>query len=336
MIRVVYILMGIAFLGLLGVQPVQAESDNQDRFLNETFEQFQLRKDSGGYAILPDLHVGDVLYLPVTALTRGQLGIDVVNLRTKISDRERLGDITPLKHGRYKLNRDNGRSDIPLDDPINVNLGPEGLIVIDDGTHDYYSAVHLGAETVPVRIIEDGRLNADGSVRTLLEFWVNLKNRSRVFLDDSPEQLAARAPQFDEIVNFPDRQLVTLLALKISTLTPDGIIVSVPNPNAVWMKIDSSIPFVEFLIARILGRAGLHYDPKWGDKVPPRIVRRARGILLEAQRIGEPEFVKAIPILKSHKQVEDLSSHGGHSDALVRFVRAFLTQESCEAALQGE
>lgn len=239
---------------------------------------------------------GAASFLPLQLMIRGQDEISVDNVLRKLRDREESGDIrVDPSSGRWLLRNDEGRSAVPIDDPIQVIKGPQGYVIV-DGHHDFFLALFTGAKTIAVHVRED--LSTLSPVR----FWTSLKERKLIYLTHTPEELADQPPKLESVRDNPNRYLAGLLALKVKLGSglEAGTIRDVKGAeDPAWIKVDDSVPFIEFAIAAVLGEAGIRYDSQWGAAVPAEIIAAARVALQRAQVSGQHPLLSSIPVLTS-------------------------------------
>jgi len=265
-----------------------------DTFLNRTFSNWDLMQKSASPQV-------ETPFFPLQGLIRGQDAVSVQNIISeKYSTRLANKDFTwNATQNRWSFAYDGGRSVVPATDPIIGIRGPQGIVII-DGHHDLVLSVFLGAKTIPVQIKEDL------SKLSPLEFWQNLKQRNLVYLKDDAKALASALPQMTRMQDSPNRYLATLLAMKVLTqeVENDQLKVSSINKskNSIWIKLNQSVPFIEFHIAKILSDAGIRYDAKWGKDLPVEIVEQARCALLDAKLSGGYPQLKRIAILDSSQE----------------------------------
>lgn len=225
----------------------------------------------------------------------GQDEVSVDNTKAKIEERQAQKDI--LKPAdRWILSHDGGKSAVPLTDPIEVIRGPMGYVIA-DGHHDFLLSLHVGAQTIAVKV------KADYSQMQPEAFWEKLKKENLTYLKRSPKSLAITLPSPAEFLDRPNRYLASLLALKVNAQETKGQIQILGQraPNSpVWVKLNNSLPFIEFHLADRLDRAGVRYDASWGKKIPPEAIEAAREALMPYQKeLG-------VPLLESEAQAQAL------------------------------
>ena len=257
-----------------------------------------------------------VSFVPLRSLIRGQDQISIDNiLFEKLAERQKNQDIVlDAQAQTWELKNDLGRSSVPLADPILGIRGPQGILVI-DGHHDLFLGLYVGAQSIAINVKEDL------SSLSPIEFWKTMKQRNLVYLPQDAESLAKSPPEMMKVRDNPNRYLATLLALKVATDSSPNLSTGALEIKAVkgakvpvWIKLNNSIPFVEFFVARILSDAGIFYDASWGRTVPDAVIERARVAMLAARTSGKYPQLKGlsgaeIPLIESHDDA--LKAAGG-------------------------
>jgi hypothetical protein len=262
-------------------------------------------------------------YVPIRVLLRAQDEISVDNILAKLADRQAAKDLKWDDHAdHWQLNHDHGRSSVPLNDPISVVKGPQGFVVT-DGHHDLFLALYVGAKSISIVVKEDL------SALSALKFWEVLKSRRLSLMTASPEALSIAPPKMEDIRDNPNRYLASLLALKVKAKLKKGS-AEIGNvkgtPDAVWIKVNDSVPFVEFYIATALSEAGIHYESSWGKSVPADIIEKARKTILIASKSGLHPELESIPVLEDLPAAAE-AFKGKH------FLKDILEQQLMEAAV---
>lgn len=249
---------------------------------------------------------GQSAYVPMNELIRGQDEISVDNTRAKLSERINAQDLSyDSNQKKWQLNHDGGRSTCVLADPIDVVRGPNGYVIV-DGHHDYYLALYVDAKTIPIRVVDDL------SALSPLEFWRELKARQLVFLKETAEKLALKDPDNGMVGDFPNRYLAGLIALKAAYKTDlqTGALAVVAQksgtPEPVWIKVNESIPFIEFYIAHALADAGIFYDAHWGTKIPQHVLHAARQALIAERASGRYPLLSSIPLITTDQDARTM------------------------------
>lgn len=245
---------------------------------------------------------GATEFVPMGAFVRGQEQISVDNTLAKFEEKIALGDLSPASSTKgWKLHHDGGRSSVPLNDPIlaykgRVNATGRVGLVIADGHHDFFLGLYAGSQTIAAEVKEDlSHLSAE-------EFWAELKRRNLVNLRATPAELAKNPPKMMGVTDNPNRVLASYLALKTAAdvdQTPIQITKVKSAKNPVWVKLNNSVPFIEFYIADALTDAGIHYNPSWGPAIPDSVAEQARVALVKAQKSGKYPQLAGVPIIES-------------------------------------
>lgn len=291
----------IAFFGMMTVQPSLASAaqiGGNETWIAKAAAAFSGLSAGKAHALreLSRLKVGQRGSVPLAGLILGQDEISIDNIKQKYEDRLGAGDFSvDPSSDAFRLAYDHGRSVVPPSDPISVVKGPSGAVIV-DGNHDFILSLNVGAQTIPVEVIEDL------SHLTEREFWAEMKLRRRVLFRKTARQLAKQPPVIQDLVDVPLRFLAGLIAAKVETrIAGHGRrIISVKTPkliSSIWIKENASLPFIEFTIAKVLRAAGLRYDPAWGTNIPSPMIEMARAVLLQAQAMGRVEDLQAVVIL---------------------------------------
>lgn len=236
------------------------------------------------------LRKGDIGFVAMGELVLGQDEISVTNSIDKM--RKQLKESAEWNSEKRILKRlrNDARSTLRKREPIIVVRAPDRdgrpSYVVIDGHHELFAGLYLGSRTAPVEVARDySRL-------TVEQFWRRMKSEHLVFLKRPASSLAQRPPSIEEVVDYPNRYLASLLALKVQ-VAADGemkIKDAAVDTTAVWMKISveaggetkevrATRPFMEFYIGRILEKAGINYRKEWGEEVPESVVNKARKVL---------------------------------------------------------
>lgn len=262
---------------------------------------------------LPTL--GSSGFIQLRDLIRGQDEISIDNIRAKLSEKIADGDLRwDAGSGRWIAAHDQGLSTVPIHDPVQVILGPQGPVIA-DGHHDVFLALFTGAATIAVQVQEDL------SGLTPVQFWEVLKARDLVYLRANARELARKTPEMFQIRDNPNRYLASLLAFKVAARTASGEIEILKTKGArapIWLKLNDSVPFIEFEIARALTEAGIRYESAWKERVPDEVVERSRVALAQARESGRYPLLNRIPILESRQQAVDCAGDGAALKALLR------------------
>ena len=279
------------------------------------------------------LEQGEVSFVSILRLIPGQDQISYLNAFEKLRAKYKKWQVTwDDLENKYKLFFDKGRSLLPQNRPIKVLSSPDGLLIV-DGHHHVVMSLFVGASKIPVYVM--GKIPAL-SIRT----WKRLIERKTVYFKNSaPEILAAKTPKITRLTDNPFRYLASRLALKTKISYKEGLVTvqeKKGSKNALWIKINEGFPFVEFYIAEIIQKAGITFDPKWGEKIPPKICDEIRSALIKASQ--NQEQTQGFPIHKilmidsSEQSIDFLNSN----QKLKNFVIHYLTQHDMPlSVLQG-
>jgi hypothetical protein len=260
---------------------------------------------------------GQVGFVPVTQVWAGQREVSAENARTKLVEGAADYGLV-LKGGNWQLPNDGGKSLLEIGDPLLVVRFKDRYVIV-DGHHHAVMNAFVGGQTIPVKVLHDY------SNMTELELWRTLMQERLVHLpDETPEQIAINRPTLAKLRDNPNRYLASILSAKAELSFKGGEIrvndIKASN-EALWVKINDGVPFVEFMIAAVLTRAGINYDPVWGTNVPREIVDRAREALLQARTRGDFPELDSIIMLESKIQAKKIRKD---EDVLAELVLDFL------------
>jgi|GEM_PF-1854968 len=264
------------------------------------------------------IEVGQVAFVPVEQLWAGQREVSAENARTKLFSSaadyglDRNGD-------SWALPNDGGRSLLEISDPLLVVRFKNRYVIV-DGHHHAVMNAFVGGRTAAVKVLYDF------SSLTESQLWQELLAKRLVHLPgESVESIMQNRPSLASLRDNPNRYLASILGAKVDLSFQSERVrvngVRATN-DALWVKINDGVPFVEFMIAEVLTRAGINYDPDWGDNVPREIVNKSRAALLQARERGDFPELDSIILLESKKQAKKI---GKDEDALADLVRDFLT-----------
>lgn len=291
-------------------------ADSSNVFLRTVLQQWEKLLPVADVDKLPKQ--GEIDFLPIRGLILGQDQISVDNVMAKLEEKKINNDIDwKSKKKEWRLAHNEGHSAVSKLDPIRVVKGPDGYVIL-DGHHDLFLSLYVGADTIAANVEEDL------SNMSREEFWKTLKDRKLVYLKAPLSQLIKRSPRISDVIDNPNRYLASLIALKVGTKEKHGDteIVSVKHMGKpIWIKIDDSVNFIEFHIAKALSDAGIQYQSEWKKDVPKEVVEKIRAVLIEAQASGKYPRLEEIPILPSK------DAHNNSKD-LLKFINHFAT-ESC-------
>jgi hypothetical protein len=242
-----------------------------------------------------ELKVGDITYIPINNLTPGQLRYAQPVVQTKVAGQKKIG-----------LIHDDSKSTLAKTekDAVPVIKAPFGL-VIKDKHHETLAAIRVGAQTVPVHIVDDL------SNLTTEEFWQKAEEKGHVY----PYNLKGERQiptSFADLQDDPNRQFATIISRKcINVGDPVDKILKDGAEYPVWIKILSgdkkTRAFIEFIIADTLYKHGILYTydiEKTKPEKYERLVEQARKVLLEDPVLG----IKVIPEKIRYTEIHDLCS----------------------------
>lgn len=217
---------------------------------------------------------------------------------------------------------DGGNSFYPASEALNVILTDYGLVLL-DGHHGTLTAIFYGTRTLPVRIVADYRGKAASTL------WPELESVGRAHLTSLSGEKKIPPASFAELENDILRYFTALVAYKYFVTSPTEIVATPPSSAALWIKINNSIPFIEFTLADILYKEG------FGAKVTQEtiakkpiesgIVEEARNILLAARSSGHPTL-----------QHIDLFKDSVDAEGVIAQVKAFKPHRRSQATNVAE
>lgn len=229
---------------------------------------------------LADQDNQSVEYVHYQQLHPAQLRYSMLNMKDKANKAIIKGHAIwddAEKTWEYKYN--DGTSILPEDSALPVVKTSFGYVLL-DGHHDVMSSLHLQAEMIPIRVIEDASDLSES------EFWSLAEEKGWSYLYTKDAEKSFPPSSFDVLVDDPNRYFAALVARKFKT-DSDGDYTSKGAEYPLWVKVDKDIPFIEFKIANTLYEAGFIYQPERMG-VPPsaRISEYARKILIAAEIEG--------------------------------------------------
>lgn len=232
------------------------------------------------------LKVGQIEYVPITAITPGQLRYSSLNVQDKVAKAVANKAAEQAGSNGYKLAYNSGTSILNSAVPkevLPVILSPKGLVLV-DGHHDLFSSLKLGAKTVPIKVIDD--LSNTGE-----NFWKIAYSKGYVY----PYNLAREftIPQkFDQLQDDQNRYFAAVTARKClykPDATGNPFTVDQKGPEyPLWLKRDKDVPFMEFMISDVLNKANFTaYKNEMGNTINQDIIEQAREILQKAVARGK-------------------------------------------------
>lgn len=214
-------------------------------------------------------------YIPIKAITPGQLRYSELNVQEKVTAAKKKGTVQTI-HGKNTYAYNNGTS--ILDKPLPIIIAPFGPVLV-DGHHDLLASKELGASTVPVYVM------ADFSSLSPAEFWDHATKKGLVYPYTITKEHKIPT-SFDELTDDPNRFFAALVARKCVKLT-DGTMAATASPKTpladypIWVKFENQIPFIEFKISDVLADAAIFYKNEWGYSVSENFVEAARKALIK-------------------------------------------------------
>lgn len=185
---------------------------------------------------------------------------------------------------KWKLKHDHGKSVYSHRDILPVIRAPFGYVLV-DGHHAVIAGIRFGSKQVPIRVI------ADLSNLSTEEFWREAEQHGYVYLYKIDGKKSLPPEKFTDLQNDPNRYFAGATVRKYYT-DRTGTDASAGAEYPLWIKVDKDTPYIEFMIANALYKAGFTYDDKaHGDNPPKEQIEQARAILEKAHIPG----LKLIP-----------------------------------------
>lgn len=238
------------------------------------------------------MHDDTVEYISISEVFPAQVRYSMLNMKDKANRAIIKGDAVwdeSSSSWEYKFN--DGTSILSEKDALPVVLAPFGYVLI-DGHHDVLSSLHLQAQTVPVKVIEDlSHLSRD-------EFWREAEERGWSYLYRIDGSKALPPTSFHELIDDSNRYFAAITARKF-TSNENGNYTSKGAEYPLWVKVNKDIPFIEFKIANVLFDNGFVYNPDhMGNPPAESVMERARKILLDA----DIEDLRVVPYRIHHEK----------------------------------
>jgi Putative ParB-like nuclease len=215
-------------------------------------------------------------YIAYTKIYPGQIRYASANVQDKVNKAINAGIAKPLplapgssQHFTFAYN--NGTSMLSEKNALPVIIAPFGYVLV-DGHHDLLASISLGAEFIPIKIV------GDLSNLKVEEFWKEAEKRGLVYPYAIGGIYTIPPRSFKDLVDEPNRYFAALLARKCEK-RGDAIGDSRGAEYPVWIKIEKDIPFIEFMIADVLEKYGIHYVYAMGDNPPAALIEKARSVL---------------------------------------------------------
>ncbi len=286
-------LLGISFAAPLVAVEV-AVAGKPERFLETAQQNWQTLADGAVKPRCIRCSKGRTCYVGLETLIPGQDQISIDNAKFKL---QRYLDDDQVQWNKkseaFEFSFNHGTSAVPLKDAIMVIKGPIGYVIL-DGHHEVFVSLYVGAKTIPVHVVDDL------SHLDLHDFWSYLLESKKVYFKRTLDEILFNPPRFTAMIDRPNRYLATLIAYKVQyARAKGGIKIDRARgvARSVWVKLNKSIPFIEFEIADALDDAGLKYNPKWGTEIPDAVIEKIRLSLIKAAKSGKYPHLAQIPIL---------------------------------------
>lgn len=219
-------------------------------------------------------------FVPILHIHPGQVRFSYNNVVDKLTSEGTLYAIFPPNGGDPYLDEknDNGKSFYPESQALNVVLTDFGLVLL-DGHHGTITAIFYGAKTLPVKIV------ADYTGKEVSLVWKELESKGWAHLQSLSGVKKEPPPSFALLEDDILRYFTALVAFKILVNDPSKPEISKPKSTPLWIKINNSIPFIEFILSDVLYKSGFNVTPEMIAKKPmdANIVEGARKILLAAR-----------------------------------------------------
>jgi hypothetical protein len=214
---------------------------------------YQLTKQIQLIIALSKIRLLEPFFLSIDKIHPGQSRYSSKNTDEKVNKILKEGRATfDETSGTWSYKYDDGRSAYSLDNAVPVVLGPDGMILLVDGHHDVMASLAVGAQSIPVKVIENW---TDVPMDT---FWTKAANSGYAYLYDLQGQKRLPPTSFKDLVDDPNRYFAAIAARK---LNEGGTMEnSVGTDYPLWIKIGKDIPFIEFKISDLMIKKGLIYD----------------------------------------------------------------------------
>ena len=248
-------------------------------------------------------------YIPLESLFPAQCRYSCINVAEKIQKIVRRrgsiwntdkGNIRGKWVGKWRK----GTSVFPPVKAFPVIKAKWGYVLI-DGHHHVLAGIALGSTEIPIKIIDDYSSLGKN------EFWNKMELNHYAHLYNLTGNKIDPPSSFSELQDDPNRYFSLLLCRKYSlddiySKKPEGEGAKYP----VWLKIGKDIPFVEFVIADILWKGGIVYDPKYGNDIPEKELEKARELVIKAEIPGlkvvkEKTYLRDITNLDRYVQIAE-------------------------------
>ncbi len=241
--------------------------------------------------------VSGALYCPLNKIHPGQLRYAVLNVDDKIEKALKNNDaVLNAGTNSYSLKYNSGKSSLPLTSALPVIQAQFGYVLV-DGHHDILASIKLGAQEIPIKVVEDlSSLSETG-------FWQEAEKRGLVYLSaiDGTRQIPPAS--FDNLVDDPNRYFAAISARKCDKKDQDPK-TTTGAEYPLWIKVGKDIPFIEFKISDVLNRESIFYFNAMGDNPPAILFTKAR----RALRKNSIQGLKLVTRKTHYTKIANLSS----------------------------
>lgn len=244
----------------------------------------------------PALTKGVPVYLAMQMITPGQLRISSKRVAEKFASSQKKGG----------LRFDNGKSALDISEALPVIKAPFGYVLV-DGHHEFMANRALEGTTVPVKLVDD--LSASGDT-----FWDVAFEKGYVYPFTVKREKKIPV-NFDQLEDDPNRFFAGVIIARKCAKEGQSANDTIGAEFPVWIKIGKDIPFIEFMIADALSKAGITYDYRMGDLPPQEFIEKARAALVDAvnqaKKNGTPlKDLKIIPQRTKFDQIKNICVPG--------------------------
>ncbi|MBS0585122.1 MAG: hypothetical protein JSR76_02330 [Verrucomicrobia bacterium] len=217
----------------------------------------------------------DIFYLEISELFPSQLRYSSQNVKEKIRKKIKSGAATWNElEKRWELSYHNGESALSSKEALPVMKSSFGYVLV-DGHHDLLASVGLEAKSIPVRVV------ADFSSLSEEEFWKRAEKEGLAYPYDIDGNRLIPSHDFGKLQDDSNRFFAAIAGRKYPML--DDLSVSTGAIYPLWIKVGKDTPFIEFMIADALYKAGIVYPYEMGDTPSDAFVEKARKVLEEAK-----------------------------------------------------
>lgn len=253
------------FLLLLLVQaaPVWSKSASEPN-LSPTLEEFraQCRLNRQGAAEFRLAQAPDRDdFIPLRALEASQSRFSFERFVSAMHKDLRKNPVTFFGNGGgWVFEFDQGRSMLPLHKTV-TGIYYRGKVHIVDGHHKALSSLFLGAETIPVHLLDDwSGLEPDEFARQMESHHYSYFRNSR--------GARMRPRDLCDLIDDGNLQLARYLFRKVDVWFEGekfDVLHTSGSKYPILLKINDDIPYFEFEIADALRREGVDFDPRRTD-----------------------------------------------------------------------